>query len=104
MSRATEGQKILKYVRDGRFRLLRHAEQRSREREVFVEQVVHCAMTCFHWEWQEDHQTHLYLGFFTAATNPGGFTAVFLDEVLVVTVFKRKLTKWEKHLAKSVKI
>ena len=97
-----EGQNILGRVKEGRFRLLQHAEQRSQERGVFVDQVIHCAKTCFHWQWQENHKTHLYLGFL-ADNKPGGFTAVFLDEVLVVTVFKRKLTKWEKNLAKSVK-
>jgi len=102
MNLSEEGQEILQRVKEGRFRLLEHAGQRSVERGVFVEQVIRCAKTCFHWKWQEDHKTHLYLGFFTE-DKPGGFTAVFLDEVLVVTVFKRKLTKWEKNLAKSAK-
>lgn len=97
-----EAQAILQQVKSGHFRLLHHATQRSQERGVFIEQVIHCAKTCFHWEWQETHKTHLFLGFFNK-DQPGGFTAVLLDEVLVVTVFKRKLSKWEKNLAKSVK-
>lgn len=102
MDLSEEGQIILDAVKEGRFRLLQHAQRRGQERGVFVEQVIHCAKTCFHWEWQEIHETHLYLGYFTE-DRPGGFTAVLLDEVLVVTVFKRNLTKWEKTLAKTVK-
>lgn len=102
MNLSEEGQKILQQVKAGRFRLLQHALKRGQERGVFVDEVMRCAQTCFHWQWQEDHKTHLYLGFF-AVDKPGGFTAVLLDEVLVVTVFKRKLTKWEKNLAKSAK-
>lgn len=103
MDLSEQAQEILLRVKEGRFRLLEHAMGRSRERGVFVEHVIQCAKTCFHWQWQENHRTHLYLGFFSG-DKPGGFTAVYLDEVLVVTVFKRKLTKWEKNLAKSVKL
>ncbi len=102
MERSEEGQRILASVVEGRFRLLNHASQRSTERGVFVEQIIQCAKTCFHWKWQEKPGTHLYLGFFSP-DRPGGFTAVLLDEVLVVTVFKRRLTQWEKKLAKSAK-
>lgn len=103
ISISDEGQRILSRVKGGHFRLRLHAEQRSQERGIFKEMVIHCAKTCFHWEWQDDHRTHLYLGFLVE-DKPGGFTAVLLDEVLIVTVFKRKLTKWEKSLAKSRKL
>ncbi len=102
MKLRSDAQQILDRVKAGRFRLLRHASVRSQERGIFIEQVIHCADTCFHWRWQDDRKTHLFLGFLDKE-RPGGFTAVILDEVLVVTVFKRKLTKWEKNLVKSEK-
>lgn len=101
-SLSKEANLILDRIKVGRFQLRRHAEQRSNERGIFKEMVIHCATTCFHWEWQENHGTHLFLGFLTN-DKPGGFTAVMLGEVLVVTVFKRRLNQWEKNLAKSKK-
>ncbi len=103
MNRDQQAQEILKRIRADDFILLLHAAKRSDERSIGKENVIYCANTCFHWEWQEDHSTHLFLGLLNQ-TESGGFTAVLRDQVLVVTVFKRRLTKWEKHLKKSKKL
>ncbi len=103
VSLSQESREILQRVKAGQFSLLQHASDRSKQRGVFIEQIIHCAETCFHWRWQPNHKTHLFLGYL-AEGRSGGFTAVLLDKVLVVTVFKRRLTKWEKNLSKSKKL
>jgi hypothetical protein len=102
MSTQKEANEILKRVKANNFNLLLHANERSKERSISKENVINCAKTCFHWEWQEEHRTHVFLGKLDDETT-GGFTAVLRDEVLVVTVFKRRLSKWERDILKAKK-
>ena len=100
MTRASESKLILNRIKSDDFFLVQHANQRSNERGITKENIIHCARTCFHWEWQEKHGTHLFLGLFNESEH-GGFTVVLRDQVLVITVFKRKLNQWEKNKKKQ---
>ncbi|MBI2605019.1 MAG: hypothetical protein HYW49_02945 [Deltaproteobacteria bacterium] len=102
MDRGEEAQEILRRIKADDFVLLHHASQRAEERGISKENVIYCAKTCFHWEWQEEKGTHFFLGSLNEKDH-GGFTAVLRDRALVITVFKRRLTKWEKTLKKSKK-
>lgn len=96
MTRDQEAQSILKRIKADDFFLLQHADQRSQERGITKDNIIQCAKTCFHWEWQEKHGTHFFLGSFNESEE-GGFTAVLKDQVLVVTIFRRRLKQWEKN-------
>jgi hypothetical protein len=95
-----EAQEILKRVKADNFFLRVHASQRMKDRRIERAQIIHCAATCFHWRWQEDHGSHLFLGFLVEGVS-GGFSAVLAGDAIVVTVFKRRLTQWERDIVKS---
>ena len=99
MDRSKEAQQILKAVKSNRFTLRDHAAARSDERILSRQNVVNVANTVIEWKWQENKQTHWFIGFLDG-NQPGGFTAALDSDVWVVTVFKRKLTKREKELIK----
>jgi len=102
MNKEKEAKEILKQVKANNFNLLLHAGKRAIERNISKESVINCAKTCFYWEWQEDHNTYLFLGQLNS-DETGGFSAIIRDDVLVVTIFKRRLTKWERELQKTKK-
>ena len=91
---------ILNRIKADDFFFVQHANLRSDERGITKANILRCAATCFHWEWQEKHSTYLFLGEFNEAEH-GGFTAILRDQVLVITVFKRRLSKWEKNKSKQ---
>jgi len=101
MSHRLESQKILKAILANQFLLRDHAVQRSDERALSRQNVIHVASTVIEWKWQEDKQTHWFIGFLEEG-QPGGFTAIRdeVEGVWVVTLFKRKLTRREKGLMK----
>ncbi|MGK5089647.1 hypothetical protein WDW86_19005 [Bdellovibrionota bacterium FG-2] len=99
MDRSREAQQILMAVRGHRFTLRDHAARRSDERVLSRQNVINIAQTVLDWKWQEDKQTHWFIGFF-AEGQAGGFTAAMDNGVWIITVFKRKLTRREKELKK----
>ena len=99
MERNKEAQQILKAVKTNRFTLRDHAAARSDERTLSRQNVVNVANTAIEWRWQENKQTHWFIGFLDD-NQSGGFTAAIDNGVWIVTVFKRKLTKREKELIK----
>ena len=99
MDRSKEAQQILKAVKSNRFTLRDHAAARSDERFLSRQNVVNVVNTVIEWKWQENNQTHWFIGFLDGI-KPGGFTAAIDKGVWIVTVFKRKLTKREKELIK----
>jgi hypothetical protein len=100
MQKEEEFNKILSRIKADDFFLRIHASERMHERRIERLLIIHCAETCFLWKWQEDHQTHLFLGYFLDGKS-GGFSAVLEDTAIVVTVFKRRLNAWERTIAKS---
>ena len=100
MTRDQEAQEILKRVKSDNFFLRLHAGHRMKDRRIERAQIIHCAASCFHWRWQEDHGSHLFLGYLVEGVS-GGFSAVLQGDAIVVTVFKRRLTQWERNIAKS---
>ncbi len=54
LNREIEAQRILASIMSDDFILLEHAIQRAEERSISIENVIHCAKTCFHCEWQEE--------------------------------------------------
>ena len=94
-----EAQEILRLVTAGIFQMTRHALERSYGRNISRAEVSHCAKHCTRHEWQEVQQTHLFIGHLNRHET-GGFTAVLRDGAVVLTVFRRRLTKWEKKRAK----
>ena len=103
MYRDEEAQEILRRVKQDNFFLRVHATIRLGERQIERAQIIHCAKSCFLWKWQEVHQSHLFLGFFIDEVS-GGFAAVLEMDAIIVTVFKRRLTEWERNLAKLRKL
>ena len=99
MDRNREGLKILEAVRANRFTLRDHATKRADERVLSRQNVVNVAKSVIEWKWQEDKQTHWFIGFLDENA-PGGFTATIDNGIWVITVFKRKLTRREKELIK----
>ena len=95
MDHERDARLILKKIKMDDFFLLQHANTRASERGLTKNSVIECAKTCFHYEWQETSETYLFLGSFNDSED-GGFSAVLRDQVLVVTVFRRRLTKWER--------
>jgi hypothetical protein len=96
MSRWRVAQQIIASIKKGDFILRRHAEARLVERQFSKFDVIEIAGTVVRWEWQEEKQTYLFVG--TDLDGDGaGFTAIRnKDGTYVITVFKRRIKKWEK--------
>ena len=99
MTKDQEGKEIRRRVMAGNFEMTQHALERSYERHISRAEVIHCAKWCIRHEWQEQQQTHLLVGHLNRH-DTGGFTAVLRDNAVILTVFRRKLSKWEKKRAK----
>lgn len=99
MDRSRESRNILNSIKANRFILRDHAIQRGDERALSRQNVINVATSVIEWKWQEDRQTHWFIGFLEE-DQPGGFTAAVDDGVWIITVFKRKLTRREKELVK----
>jgi hypothetical protein len=95
IDRVEEKRLILEAIVVDRFALRDHAIRRGDERELSRLNVLKVAETLIEWKYQEDKYTHWFIGFL-AKGQPGGFTAILDDEVRVVTVFKRRLSRREK--------
>jgi hypothetical protein len=97
MNRGEETIRILEAVKSDRFRFRDHAVRRGDERMLSREHVIKVAETMLAWKYQEEKFTHWFVGFLEEG-RPGGFTAIVDgDEVWVVTVFKRRLSRREKR-------
>jgi hypothetical protein len=96
MSRSYEAQEILKAVIEGNFTMKFHADQRSAERTITVAEIQNIARTVTAWKFQEEKQTHWFVGYRTEGKG-GGFTAVLEDGVWIVTVFKRALKRHQRE-------
>ena len=94
MDREVESREIIDAVKADRFLMRTHANQRGLVRNISRDQVIHVANHLIEWKWQEDKQTHLFVGYLEFGVG-GGFTAVKDQEMWIVTVFRRKLKKWQ---------
>lgn len=96
MSRWRVAQQIIASIRKGEFILKRHAEERLAQRRFSKFDVIEIASTVIRWEWQEQKETYLFIG--TDLDGDGaGFSAVRNREgTYVITVFKRRIKKWER--------
>ena len=99
MDRLLESKQIIKAVAENHFILRDHANQRSDERVLSRQNIINVAKTAVEWKWQEDKQTHWFIGFLSEGKS-GGFTAAMDNGVWIITVFKRKLSRREKGLIK----
>lgn len=95
MNRMAESKHILEMIRGGNFSFSDHGSQRSLERALPVSEIIHMANNLIYSEWRESTQSHLFVGKRTNGDG-GGFVVVKRNGVVVVTVFKRTLKKWEK--------
>ena len=102
MEKADEAGEILRLVAVGEFKIAEHTFNRGAERGISREQIIHCAAHCIYHKWQESQGTHIFVGFLDANAS-GGFSAVMRSGVIIVTVFRRRLSRWEKNLIKSKK-
>lgn len=96
MSRWRVAQQIIASVKKGDFILRRHAEERLEQRQFFKADVIEIARTVIRWEWQEQKETYLFIG--TDLNGDGaGFTAIRNEDgTYIITVFKRRIKKWER--------
>ena len=95
MSRWRVAQQIIASIKKGDFILKRHAEERIALRRFSKFDVVEIAKTVIRWDWQEDKETYLFVGT-DLDGNGAGFTATrSRDGTYVITVFKRRIKKWE---------
>ena len=90
-----EAQKIVSEIKLGRFSYSDHANVRSLERSLPVSEIIYISNHLRSWAWQEDKKTYLFIGD-RINGKAGGFSAVNRDGVIIITVFKRTLKKWEK--------
>jgi hypothetical protein len=93
-----ESKTILDKIKSGEFSYSDHGNDRALERSLSVEDLIHIANNLIRWEWQENIQTHLYIGYRTNGQG-AGFSAVLRSDVIIVTIFKRKLKNREKKHA-----
>ncbi|MEO5971014.1 MAG: hypothetical protein ABIQ95_13880 [Bdellovibrionia bacterium] len=91
----TDVQKIVSEIQAGRFSYSDHANLRSLERSLPVSEIIYISHHLRSWAWQEDKKTYLFIGD-RLNGKAGGFSAVNRDGVIIITVFKRSLKKWEK--------
>ena len=99
MGQDGEAKEILRLIASGTFKMAEHAYERSVERHITRAQIIYCAKHCIHHKWQESHGTHLFIGYLDS-NSTGGFSAVLKDGAVIVTVFRRRLTEWEKKLGR----
>jgi hypothetical protein len=95
MDASAEGKELLELIKAGNFSYSDHGSQRSLERALPVSEIIHIAAHLIYSRWQEETRTHLFVGRRTNGEG-GGFSAVKRNGAVIVTVFKRKLKKWEK--------
>ena len=95
MDRLAEKLEIITKIKKEEFSYSDHGNIRALERSLPVSEIVHIAKHLIRWEWQENIKTHLFIGPLTNGKG-GGFSAVIRDDVIIVTVFRRKIKKWEK--------
>ena len=100
MWREAEAKSILNLVIAGHFKMAEHTFVRANERAISRRQIIHCAEQCIYYKWQEINGTHLFVGHLDAEAT-GGFSAAVRDGVIIVTVFRRRLTRWERKLVKG---
>lgn len=91
---------ILRLVGQGLFEMTEHAFQRATTRGITRDQIIHCAQHCIRHRWQEGKGTYIFIGYLNSEKDAGGFAAVLREAVVIVTVFRRRLTKWEEKLGK----
>jgi hypothetical protein len=96
VERYEEASRILEAIKADRFLLRDHAIRRGDERMLSRQNVINVASTLIDWKYQDDKFTHRFIGFLDEGQS-GGFTAIMDDEVRVVTVFKRRLSRSEKE-------
>jgi len=94
INRHLEAQRILREVKRGNFSFSLHAGQRSLMRALSKEQIIRASENLIYWKWQDDHETYLFVGRLVDG-NGAGFTAVIEKNVVIVTVFRRRLKRWE---------
>ena len=96
MSNLRQAQQILAAVKRSDFILKWHAEERISLRGFTRADVIEIAKTVIRWEWQEKSQTYLFIG--TDLDERGaGFSATRnQDNTYVITVFRRRIKKWER--------
>lgn len=100
VEREADAKEILRLVGQGLFEMTEHAFGRSSSRGITSGQIIHCARHCISHSWQEEHGTYLFVGYLDQEKNAGGFSAILHAGVVIVTVFRRRLTKWEKRRGK----
>ena len=96
MSRWREAQKIIGSIKKSDFILCRHAEERLAERRFTRFDVIEIARTVIRWEWQEKQETYLFVGNDLDGNGAGFTAAISSDGTYVITVFKRRIKKWER--------
>lgn len=99
MDRSRDAQQILDAIRANRFILRHHAVSRAEERTLSRQHVINVSKSVIEWKWQEQKQTHWFIGYLDDGQS-GGFTAAMDGDVWIITIFKRKLTKREQGLIK----
>lgn len=90
-----EAQKILSEIQEGRFSYSDHANLRSLDRSLPVNEIICISKHLRSWAWQEDKKTYLFIGD-RLNGKAGGFSAVNRNGVIIITIFKRTLKSWEK--------
>ena len=96
MSQWKVAQEIIDSVQRDNFILRRHAEERLAQRQFSKADVIQIAKTVIRWEWQEKKGSFIFVG--TDLNDEGaGFTANRNEDgTYIITVFKRRIKKWEK--------
>src|SRR5262249_5806734 len=96
MSRWQIAQQIIASVKNGDFILKLHAAERLAERRFSKEDVTEIARTVVRWEWQEQKETYIFVGTDLDGDGAGFAAKRNREETYVITVFKRRIKKWEK--------
>ncbi len=98
INRIKESNRILETIKADNFKIRDHVVRRNDERMLTRKNILNIANTVIERRWQEDKQTHWYIGFLSKEKT-GGFTAVVNENnIWVVTVFKRRLSRREREL------
>lgn len=104
INRLDEARLILEAIKADRFALRGHAIRRGDERSLSRESVMRIAASVVGWKYQEEKYSHVFIGFLDGdggqgRRRGGGFSAVLDEEVGVLTVFKRHLSRGERERA-----